>query len=155
VSGATGGTVAINNNGTVGDLTDDFVTYTPNADFTGPDSFTYTVTSGGVTETATVNITVTEIDDAPQFIDLDGTPTFSENGPRVVLDADAMIADVDTPAPFVGAVLTLSRQGGANADDSFDAAGSLTLVDSQVLLEEAGSLVAVGSYVNVDGTLTI
>lgn len=35
------------------------VTYTPAANYTGPDSFTYTVTSGGVTETATVNITVT------------------------------------------------------------------------------------------------
>ena len=37
--------------------------YTPNADFNGTDSFTYTVTSGGVTETATVNVTVDAVAD--------------------------------------------------------------------------------------------
>lgn len=35
------------------------ITYTPNAGYFGSDSFTYTVTSGGVTETATVTINVT------------------------------------------------------------------------------------------------
>ena len=57
------GTVAVNNNGTAGDTTDDFVVYTPNADFNGSDSFTYTVTSGGVTETATVNVTINAVAD--------------------------------------------------------------------------------------------
>ena len=54
-------------------------------------------------------------------------------------------------------MLTLARQGGADADDLFDAGGTLTLADSQVLLDEGGltGLVAVGSYVNADGTLTI
>lgn len=37
------------------------VRYTPNAGFNGTDSFTYTVTSGGVTETATVNVTIANI----------------------------------------------------------------------------------------------
>ncbi|WBM50723.1 Ig-like domain-containing protein [Citrobacter freundii] len=37
------------------------VIYTPNAGFNGTDSFTYTVTSGGVTETATVNVTIANI----------------------------------------------------------------------------------------------
>lgn len=36
-------------------------TYQPASGFVGTDSYTYTVTSGGVTETATVNITVTNI----------------------------------------------------------------------------------------------
>ncbi|MGB9365778.1 MAG: Ig-like domain-containing protein [Xanthobacteraceae bacterium] len=61
VSAASHGTTAINNNGTPGDLTDDFVTYTPNAGYTGSDTFTYTVTSGGVTETGTVSATVVSI----------------------------------------------------------------------------------------------
>ena len=47
----TNGAVVINGDNTI--------TYTPNADYTGADSFTYTVTSGGVTETATVTVTVT------------------------------------------------------------------------------------------------
>src|SRR4029079_2968856 len=52
-------------NGANGTVTTDgtTVTYTPNADFNGNDLFTYTVTSGGVTETATVNITINPIAD--------------------------------------------------------------------------------------------
>src|ERR1043165_255598 len=61
VSAAAHGTAAINDNGTPGDATDDFVTYTPNAGYTGSDSFTYTVTSGGVTETGNVSISVASI----------------------------------------------------------------------------------------------
>src|SRR5205085_1507622 len=49
------GTVVNNNDGTV--------TYTPNADYNGSDAYTYTVTSGGVTETATVNVTVNAVAD--------------------------------------------------------------------------------------------
>ncbi len=46
------GTVAITNNGTR-------VTYTPTADYTGPDSFTYTMQdAGGLTSTATATLTV-------------------------------------------------------------------------------------------------
>ena len=37
--------------------------YTPNADWNGIDTFTYTVVSGGVTETATVTVTVNSIPD--------------------------------------------------------------------------------------------
>jgi hypothetical protein len=44
------GTVVIN--------PDNTVTYTPGPGYSGQDSYTYTVTSGGVTETATVNVTV-------------------------------------------------------------------------------------------------
>ena len=53
------GSVAITNGGAD-------VSYTPNADFFGSDSFTYSVSDGhGGTDTATVNITVTNVNDAP------------------------------------------------------------------------------------------
>jgi uncharacterized repeat protein (TIGR01451 family)/gliding motility-associated-like protein len=60
------GTATVNDNGTANDPTDDFVEYTPNADFVGFDSFTYTIEDGqgliGTTEgdksTATVTIEV-------------------------------------------------------------------------------------------------
>src|SRR5207344_2332152 len=48
-------------NGTVTNNNDGTVTYTPNADFNGADSYTYSVTSGGATETATVNVTVNAV----------------------------------------------------------------------------------------------
>src|SRR6185295_1814895 len=44
--------------GTPLNTADDFAVYTPTSGYSGPDSFTYTVTSGGVTETANVSVTV-------------------------------------------------------------------------------------------------
>ncbi len=50
-------------NGTVTFAANGSITYTPNPSYYGPDSFTYTVTSGGVTETTTVNVTVNPVND--------------------------------------------------------------------------------------------
>ncbi|NOH90971.1 tandem-95 repeat protein, partial [Vibrio alginolyticus] len=52
-------------NGTVSVNPDGSVTYTPNDNYHGADSFTYIVTSGGVSESTTVNIDVTPVNDAP------------------------------------------------------------------------------------------
>jgi hypothetical protein len=62
------------------------VTYTPNADYNGPDSFSYTVTDNGTTNgasdpktaTGTVNVTVTEVNDAPTAND--DTASVAEDG---------------------------------------------------------------------------
>ncbi|MEO9891735.1 gliding motility-associated C-terminal domain-containing protein [Aurantibacter sp.] len=59
------GTVTIDNNGTPNNLTDDIVTYTPDADYNGPDSFDYTIcNSFGDCSTATVSVDVLPIVDA-------------------------------------------------------------------------------------------
>ncbi len=50
VTQATNGSVTINGDNTL--------TYTPDLNYIGADSFTYTVSSGGVTETATVNLSI-------------------------------------------------------------------------------------------------
>ncbi|MCX8764226.1 tandem-95 repeat protein, partial [Vibrio parahaemolyticus] len=52
-------------NGTVSVNPDGSVTYTPNDNYHGTDSFTYIVTSGGVSESTTVNVDVTPVNDAP------------------------------------------------------------------------------------------
>ncbi|HCH3682958.1 TPA: tandem-95 repeat protein, partial [Vibrio parahaemolyticus] len=52
-------------NGTVSVNPDGSVTYTPNDNYHGTDSFTYIVTSGGVSESTTVNVDVTPENDAP------------------------------------------------------------------------------------------
>ncbi|MFS1959529.1 Ig-like domain-containing protein [Vibrio lentus] len=69
VTGVTQGT-----NGTVTFNADGTVTYTPNEDYHGSDSFTYTVTTAaGNVETATVNVTVGSVDDAPEADDFTET----------------------------------------------------------------------------------
>jgi hypothetical protein len=92
------GTVTINDNNTVGDTTDDFVVYTPDANYNGSDSFTYTVTSpAGVTETATANVTVTAVNDpvtgaAPASISLnEDSVSFAVSG-LSISDVDATLA---------------------------------------------------------------
>ncbi|WP_289041739.1 Ig-like domain-containing protein, partial [uncultured Zobellia sp.] len=58
-SSTNGGTVSIDNNSTPLDPTDDTVLYTPAAGYSGPDSFTYTITdANNDSDTATVNVTV-------------------------------------------------------------------------------------------------
>jgi PKD repeat protein len=53
-------------NGSVVINPDKTVTYTPNTDFNGSDAFTYTVSDGnGGTATATVNVTINAVNDAP------------------------------------------------------------------------------------------
>ncbi|YCO05128.1 tandem-95 repeat protein [Vibrio sp. VNB-15] len=61
--GPTNGSVVVNDDGTI--------TYTPNQDYNGTDSITYTVTSGGVTETTTVSLNVTPVNDKPLNEDFD------------------------------------------------------------------------------------
>ena len=59
VNNPTNGTAAVDDNGTPNDATDDFIIYTPNANFTGTDSVTYEVSDGnGGTNTDTVNFTI-------------------------------------------------------------------------------------------------
>ncbi|EPS8832845.1 tandem-95 repeat protein, partial [Vibrio parahaemolyticus] len=56
-NGPKNGSVIVNNDGTV--------TYTPDDNYVGKDTFTYVVTSGGVSESTTVEVNVTPVNDAP------------------------------------------------------------------------------------------
>ncbi|MEH2071087.1 MAG: Ig-like domain-containing protein [Nostoc sp.] len=60
------GTLTLNNNGTVGNASDDYFIYTPKANYNGTDSFTYTISDGnGGTISGTFNLNVKPINDAP------------------------------------------------------------------------------------------
>ncbi|MBS0343061.1 MAG: tandem-95 repeat protein, partial [Proteobacteria bacterium] len=61
-------------NGTVTLNADGTLSFTPNADFTGNTSFTYTVSSGGVTEQATVVVNVVDVNEPPVPKDPGGVP---------------------------------------------------------------------------------
>ncbi|NET86194.1 MAG: tandem-95 repeat protein [Moorea sp. SIO1F2] len=66
VTDPTNGTAAVNDNGTPDNGTDDFIIYTPNADFTGTDSLTVEVSDGnGGSSTATIDITIEDTTTTP------------------------------------------------------------------------------------------
>jgi len=100
------------------------ITYTPAANYNGPDSFSYTVTSGGVSETATVNVTVNPANDAPAVI------------------ADAYSTDED-------AVLTVVLPTGVLANDNDLDGDTLTVNTTPVTNVANGTLT-----LNANGTFT-
>jgi uncharacterized protein len=81
------GAVAITNNGAD-------VSYTPNINFNGSDSFTYTISDGnGGEDTATVTVTINAVNDAPVITTTPGTS--ATEGQQFSYDADS--TDVDGP----------------------------------------------------------
>ena len=69
VTTTTNGSLSVNNNGTPGDATDDFLVYTPNTDFFGTDTFTYQICdANNDCVTAEGIITVTPVNDVPTAV---------------------------------------------------------------------------------------
>ncbi len=98
------GSVTIDDNGTPNDPTDDIVTYTPNPDYNGPDSFDYTVcNTSGDCSTATVTIEVLPIVDA-----FDDSVTTEQD---VAVDIDVLGNDNDIPT--TGSLITTTPSNGS------------------------------------------
>ncbi|MFH4742933.1 tandem-95 repeat protein [Vibrio diabolicus] len=95
-------------NGTVSVNSDGSVTYTPNDNYHGTDSFTYIVTSGGVSESTTVNVDVTPVNDAP--VAKDDTAVTDEDTP-VTIDVLPNDTDIDGDALSIESASVLSDQG--------------------------------------------
>lgn len=87
------GSATINDNGTPTDPTDDTITYTPNVNFTGNDSFTYTVSDGTDTTNGTVDITVNPINDLP--VATDDTAETNQDQPLTILSSQLLENDSD------------------------------------------------------------
>ncbi len=167
---ADGYTIATNpTNGMVTEISDGVFEYTPNADFHGTDSFTYTVEDAdGDMSTATVTITVIPADDA--LLAVDDTLTIVEDtSGRVTVSsndtaADGLAADGYTIAtnPTNGMVTEISDgvfEYTPNADfhgtDSFtytveDADGDMSTATVTVTVIPADD-----ALLAVDDTLTI
>jgi Ca2+-binding RTX toxin-like protein len=114
------------------------VQYTPDANYNGPDSFTYQATDGSLSSnTATVNVTVTPVNDAPTMVVAVGTsPTAcSGTGGTINLAVD----DVDTAlgALSVSAVSSSTKTGvltigGSGANRTLTAPGTGAKVTASI-----------------------
>jgi VCBS repeat-containing protein len=113
VSGPANGRATVNPDGTI--------TYTPNPDFCGTDSFTYKACDpSGACDTATVTITVTCVNDAP--VAQDDTYTTNEDTPLVVAKPGVLGNDYDVDGDPLTAVLVSGPAHGTltlNPDGSF------------------------------------
>ncbi|EGQ7948421.1 tandem-95 repeat protein [Vibrio parahaemolyticus] len=128
-------------NGTVSINPDGSVTYTPNDNYHGTDSFTYIVTSGGVSESTTVSVDVTPVNDAP--VAKDDIATTQEDT-AVTIDVLPNDTDVDGD--------TLSIQSASVPSDQ----GTVEIVDGKLVFTPAENFNgdAEITYTVTDGQLT-
>jgi VCBS repeat-containing protein len=123
VSGPSHGSLAFNANGSF--------TYTPNANYSGQDSFTYNANDGALNSTtaATVTINVNAVNDAPSFTKGSDQTVFEDAGAQSVANwATAISAG---PSDEAGQTLTFMVTGNSNPGlfavaPSVSASGALT-----------------------------
>ncbi|MBD1911854.1 MULTISPECIES: choice-of-anchor Q domain-containing protein [unclassified Leptolyngbya] len=156
------GTVVLNNNGTPNNYTDDRLQYTPLPQFSGEDSFTYSITdAAGNTDTATVTVTVlggiltgneldnnivgSNYDDVldgaggnDTLVGVAGNDTFTGG-----TGADRIVIAVDTPGAavvrdFVGVGRGSQFQGNASQVDTLQFTGAGAIAQN-LLAEQVGS----------------
>ncbi|WP_171842380.1 tandem-95 repeat protein, partial [Vibrio parahaemolyticus] len=132
-NGPKNGTVIVNNDGTV--------TYTPDDNYVGEDTFTYIVTSGGVSESTTVNVDVTPVNDAP--VAKDDIATTQEDT-AVTIDVLSNDTDVD------GDKLSIQSASVPEAQ------GKVEIVDGKLVFTPAENFNgdAEIAYIVTDGQLT-
>ncbi|TXM08830.1 tandem-95 repeat protein [Vibrio parahaemolyticus] len=132
-NGPKNGTVIVNNDGTV--------TYTPDDNYVGEDTFTYIVTSGGVSESTTVNVDVTPVNDAP--VAKDDIATTQED---TAVTIDVMPNDTDVDGD------TLSIQSASVPSDQ----GTVEIVDGKLVFTPAENFNGDTeiTYTVTDGQLT-
>jgi len=107
------------------------VVYTPDPDYNGPDTFTYTITdANGDTSTATINVTVTAVNDTPNAVG-DGVTTTEDTAVMIpVLGNDTGLGDgpititaTDPPhgtIMIIGTMVVYTPDPNYNGSDTFD-----------------------------------
>jgi len=104
--------------GTVSFDADGNVTYTPDENYNGPDTITYTISDGnGGTDTGHVDVTVNPVNDDPVANDDSASTNYMT---AVTVDVLANDTDVD------GDPLTITDASSADGTVSFDANGNIT-----------------------------
>lgn len=110
VTQPTHGTLSLASSGTY--------TYTPDADYSGPDSFTYKANDGLIDSAdGTVTINVAEVNDPLTLTFPSGTTQIARNSSPVRIDPAATVADVDESVDFANAqIRALVSSGNTNGD---------------------------------------
>ena len=118
VQGATHGTVTLENGQ---------IKFVPDVNYHGPASFTYMVSDGITQIPATVNLTVTAVNDAP--VTQDEAATGDEDIVMVYSQAALLANDTDVDSAIDGDVLRISRVSNAtNGTVTMDANGDVRFV---------------------------
>ena len=152
---AKGGSITLDDNGTSENLGDDSLVYTPPTGFSGNDSFTYTISDGIDTATATVDVTVEannppgSVDDRVVTIDFDaddlaaGTiitdqyegisiSSSTEFGAMLFDTNNITGGDFDLSATDLGNVLIISEDGDSTDPDDNAAGGTISIKFDQL-----------------------
>jgi VCBS repeat-containing protein len=136
VSGPSHGSLTLNNDGSF--------TYTPAANYNGPDSFTYKANDGALdSNVATVGITVNSVDDPPMAAN-DAYST-NEDTPLNVTAPGVLANDSDIDSPSLTAVLVMGPSHGtlslnSNGSFTYTPAGNYNGPDSFTYKASDGSL---------------
>ncbi|WP_347870647.1 tandem-95 repeat protein, partial [Plantibacter sp.] len=144
VSGVSHGTLTVNADGSF--------TYTPTANYSGTDSFTYKANDGtSDSNTVTVTLTITAANDPPAVVMAGAALAYTENDGAVAIDSSLTVADIDSPTlasatvrlsgNFTAAedVLAFTSQNGITG--TFDSAtGVLTLTGTATVAHYQAAL---------------
>jgi VCBS repeat-containing protein len=154
-----GGAAVAVANGTVSLDVSGQLIFTPAGNFNGAASFTYTVTSGGVTETATANVTVSAVNDAPVNA-VPGSIAVTEDVASAITGIS--ISDIDASGSNVNVTLgvpagTLAATSGGGVTVSGSGTGTLVLSGTQANINSfiAGSGVNYTTALNASGTVVL
>jgi hypothetical protein len=114
--------------------------YTPAANFNGPDTFTYKANDGSAESTlaATVTITVSAVNDAPVVTTTGGSTAYIEGGAAAVVDSGVSVSDVDSAS--LGSAQVSISDGYQTGDElRFEGTASITGNYSNGVLTLSGS----------------
>ncbi|MGR4869610.1 tandem-95 repeat protein, partial [Variovorax sp. LARHSF232] len=143
------GTVTLRANGTLD--------FQPTANFNGATSFSYTVTSGGVTETASVTVNATASNDTPANT-LPGAQSTSEDTAKAIVGVS--VADIDSASltstvSVTGGTLSVTTGGGATITGNGSASVTLSGTAAEINAALAGLSYTPTADYNGTATLTL
>ena len=147
--------------------------YTPDDNYFGADTFTYLVTDGESSDTATVSIMVTSVNDAPVLTSIDNQSTDEDVPVEIVLSATDVDEDTlsysavsntdNIMVSLTGSILTLTPAGNftgsgeisVTANDGIVSSNTETFILTVDPVNDAPVALADSSNIFEDGSLTM